>query len=804
MKKKFKLLGVFLFVYPGLIFSQGETFGPGLKQLNSRNAISNVETKIFQEQVPTNGGYTDIDFADENSGIVVGKDGILLITTDGGQTWNQVSPTSETDFEAVTFYDENHAWAVGSAGAIYFWNGTQWTALDAGVTSSFKDVHFCDENNGWITYGKNVLVTSDGGENWQLSETGSNDYLVGVFLLAPDNGWAFGGGYLRSSTLVHWDGSAWINVTPSDIKNYIWDMDFVNAACGWFVGYSNILFCTADSGKTWESQQIESSTGQLYKVDFVNEITGWIITLNGEIFHTNDGGANWIQQYKSEDQLSGISFFNEHSGFVLGKSGTLFYTENDGSSWLPIEIDLETMVLGYVKGAYAVKALIDVPEVKLWMHVPVIHRETSPICFKLLQTYPADKIIEYRTVNKGCDTWLAEVTFGAMVAGDSIFVPWESWVLKKKNMFTDMPDSIHISILGDLDDSLAQFVQSTRFIQSDSSEIISKAEELAGDETNLISIIETILYFTSHTIEYTNYGEQDALTTLRRGYSVCTGKANLAVALMRVFDIPARVLMVAQTHYIVEIFLPGYGWIRAESTIGKFPQPVEKNTVMLACSAEEEINSGTRGILAWWGTSNDSVLFGIMYDVFENSEEVATMTAGSGQAGFVVNQTIANWRDYNEYLNRDLSLIQQSLFSEAIAAQEEAVTAFSNSSVLEYMSCAQLVHDKFAQIEATGITPNREVQTLTDFQLYQNYPNPFNANTKIRFFISAPGPANLKIFNITGQGIRTLVDRVLPSGLQQIEWDGKNKAGEKVASGLYFIRLEKDGARQVRKMMLIN
>ncbi len=90
------------------------------------------------------------------------------------------------------------------------------------------------------------------------------------------------------------------------------------------------------------------------------------------------------------------------------------------------------------------------------------------------------------------------------------------------------------------------------------------------------------------------------------------------------------------------------------------------------------------------------------------------------------------------------------------------------------------------------------------FLLEQNYPNPFNSSTMIRFYIPSEGKVSLKIFNIAGREIQTLINGEFSAGNHQVEWDSRNEAGEKVASGLYFIRLEKDGARQVRKMMLLN
>lgn len=88
------------------------------------------------------------------------------------------------------------------------------------------------------------------------------------------------------------------------------------------------------------------------------------------------------------------------------------------------------------------------------------------------------------------------------------------------------------------------------------------------------------------------------------------------------------------------------------------------------------------------------------------------------------------------------------------------------------------------------------------FALHQNYPNPFNAETQIRFSLAAPGPVGLRIYNMLGQLVKTLVDSDLPAGQHQALWDGTDQNGSVLASGMYFYRLEAEGHRAMRKMVL--
>ena len=87
--------------------------------------------------------------------------------------------------------------------------------------------------------------------------------------------------------------------------------------------------------------------------------------------------------------------------------------------------------------------------------------------------------------------------------------------------------------------------------------------------------------------------------------------------------------------------------------------------------------------------------------------------------------------------------------------------------------------------------------------LHQNYPNPFNPSTEIRFDIPTARDVQLRIYNQLGQTVRTLVDRRMKAGTYALEWDGADKMGRGVASGVYFYNLEAGDFTKIRKMTLV-
>jgi len=456
------------------------------------------------------------------------------------------------------------------------------------------------------------------------------------------------------------------------------------------------------------------------------------------------------------------------------------------------------LTMGYLKGVYSITLQYNISSVKLYMHIPVIHRKTTPVFFRMLESLPSGKIIDYKTVRKNYNNWIAEVTIGQLGGGEYIIIPWECWTLKKNNAFTNIPDFIDKSLLHALDDSLDQYLQSSVYIQSNNSKIIFKAEELAGSSQNIVEIVNSIIDFTGNTIIYKGIGVQDALSTLQRGYAVCTGKANLAVALLRAIGIPARVLMVAFTHYIAEFYLPDYGWVRGESTQAVFPQPVECNTVMMACTQFEENYSGQGGVMYYWGTPYSQVSFNIEY--FKTNIDEFRCQCDVDDA-LLLQQVVENtqrvWRQYNTYLNYEKSSLQDDLFAQALSHQEQAVSYFGEDNIQGYVNEIQAAQEKYNHIMDLSSIADKQFSRV--FKLFQNHPNPFNSSTQICYSLASPGQVRLILYDIRGREIKTLVDE-----FQSTDTYSVTVKLNDLPSGVYLYKLSIGGDfSEIKKMLLV-
>jgi len=85
----------------------------------------------------------------------------------------------------------------------------------------------------------------------------------------------------------------------------------------------------------------------------------------------------------------------------------------------------------------------------------------------------------------------------------------------------------------------------------------------------------------------------------------------------------------------------------------------------------------------------------------------------------------------------------------------------------------------------------------------QNYPNPFNPETTIRFGLTKGINVKIKIYNVKGQLVKQLVNADYEPGYHKVVWTGKDNNSKKVASGIYFYRLEAGGKCYTHKMLLL-
>jgi hypothetical protein len=99
--------------------------------------------------------------------------------------------------------------------------------------------------------------------------------------------------------------------------------------------------------------------------------------------------------------------------------------------------------------------------------------------------------------------------------------------------------------------------------------------------------------------------------------------------------------------------------------------------------------------------------------------------------------------------------------------------------------------------DITGINNNNHVENVKNI-LFNNYPNPFNSNTIIKYQVDKYSLVEIKIFDILGREIKTLVNETLQPGSYEVTFDGSN-----LASGVYLYKLTTEGFSETKKMLMI-
>ncbi|MDP3025836.1 MAG: FlgD immunoglobulin-like domain containing protein [candidate division Zixibacteria bacterium] len=179
-------------------------------------------------------------------------------------------------------------------------------------------------------------------------------------------------------------------------------------------------------------------------------------------------------------------------------------------------------------------------------------------------------------------------------------------------------------------------------------------------------------------------------------------------------------------------------------------------------------------------------------------ENFAVVPAGS----FLTLKIKITWHGWDMEFYQWISengIVKDSLYAKAIATNEQGeiigyIEAYDKYELLDYKT------DVKESIVENSIPKN--------FSLEQNYPNPFNPTTKIQFKVGSlefgrPLHTTLKIYNILGQLVKTLVDEEKLPGNYKVIWDGKDDSGKEVASGIYFYQLKAKDYTDTKKMVLL-
>lgn len=285
--------------------------------------------------------FYGIHFVNENIGWIVGCDGTIKKSDNGGDSWILQQSRVTSDLWDISFINDQVGWVCGSKNTILKTNngGGSWTTLLSDSTSDkiFVTLQFYDENIGWMSSNQGEILRSvDGGSSWEIVK---DDNLGGAQLAVLDSNSA----YCLSGKLYYTSdaGKTWESYSIPKPKNYfISDFYFTdknhgfatlgNGSGGEIITEFPIL-STTDGGSNWELSYYLKDGGGFSCVYFVDQNNGWIGGVEN-IYKTKDAGNSWTLDFTLEDDFlnsKDMCFINKNVGWVINYNGQIYKYENE-------------------------------------------------------------------------------------------------------------------------------------------------------------------------------------------------------------------------------------------------------------------------------------------------------------------------------------------------------------------------------------------------------------------------------------------------------------------------------------------
>lgn len=292
-------------------------------------------------------GQSEIGFA-AGSTLTYNGDGIIIKTTDSGDTWEQISESDIPGLEAMFFTDLNTGYVAG-------WDGYFAKTTDGGETWEeiivnpdvwyFNDLEFWDDDNGIASaWGGEIYVTDDAGETWTQA-TGVTTGVHDLCYASSSVLYAAGG---DEKILKSTDGGLTWTQLYAGIFTYVFvGVEFLNEDYGMVGGEDGKVLITEDGGVNWTTNNTDGfSLWHCFHI--FNEDSAYVAGTPEQVYKTTDGGETWVNDYPGSSWNAAfykIMFTpDNYTGFICGSQGT--FMRKEGIEVAPA-ISLSTEEINY-------------------------------------------------------------------------------------------------------------------------------------------------------------------------------------------------------------------------------------------------------------------------------------------------------------------------------------------------------------------------------------------------------------------------------------------------------------------------
>ena len=296
---------------------------------------SALESQWVKQTIPVNKSISGIKFIDSLKGwactsiTTLGDTSFIINTTNGGVNWNIQYVAPNIALYAISIVDGNTGYCGGSSGPGRLFKttngGVNWNEI--GTPTRVTDMFFVNKDSGWIaneTFTADVRTTTDGGQSWQLRNSGLTDNINRLFFLNYSTGYC-GSRYFKKTTNA---GLNWVQIYDFATES-IYSMYFIDEQTGWSALSGAKIGKTTNGGLNWIIQQPSMTSNNTTDIYMVND-TGWAGTSwFYKVFKTTNSGLNWGYQSDTSGSIR-ISVIN--SNIAWSGSIGISHTTNGGGA----------------------------------------------------------------------------------------------------------------------------------------------------------------------------------------------------------------------------------------------------------------------------------------------------------------------------------------------------------------------------------------------------------------------------------------------------------------------------------------
>jgi photosystem II stability/assembly factor-like uncharacterized protein len=686
----------------------------------------------------------------------------LLINVAFSQSgWIVQSPLpTDKDLNSVKYLSKDTIIAIGGEFGYYknqiilksYNNGDTWMRKYANSTNCLYDLCFINSNTGFAVGDSNFIIkTTNAGENWfSINTFNSLGTNISVFFVNSDLGYIYNdsGKVLKTTncgqnwTMYSHDGfrPAWPN-----------KLFFVNENTG-YLTKGNGYYQTTNGGVNWIFNQFGISGGY-NAIYFVNELTGFVAGILGCIAKTTNGGINWIILPNSNGQdLSSIKFINENTGYSAG-SFTILKTTNQGLNWSVYSINagirnLDIDSYGNGIGVCIVGKVVRTTNSGNNWEVTSSGTIYNLFTLSIINNNTGYSFGSYgevlKTTNSGfnwntsyCGTYY-ELIYSKFFDENTGIAASNYALVKTTNgglNWTVKNSPNSIRCIHFPNSTVGFLLSSTKVFKTNDS----------GDnwtQTYEFSTYQEKLFFCNSNIGFTGGFSGEMKKTTDGGYNWITLYSGCNDEITSIY------FMDSITGY-VSYFLSYL------------------------------ISKTTNGGINWINiASNDMNYVKSFYFINNNTGYLST-----DNPPYSIMKTTNGGNNWTKQLTGNYSL---------------NAVSFVDSSV-GYAAGSLGVILKTTNGGSVWVSNNSQ-EIPKSFELFQNYPNPFNPITNIKYQITnnLPRQVIIRVYDILGKEVATLVNEKQSPGIYEVTFNGNN-----FASGVYFYRIQVGNFMQVKKMVLI-